>query len=360
MLLGVSPGQPLPGYAQFGPAFDPAGDAQAFVLGGLQVVEVLLESWFIELGQEARLGRQVEATDVVDELTFVHGILTVRKTTTLAVESDKSQVELETEPTMSQSPQTPPNSQTPGRPNGPGRPEGDPLAHLHRMSTTAGISNEEYVAINPWAVAAIIFSVASTLVLLNPILLVVPLTGLVCGLIAWRQIARSNGTQTGRNLAVIGLVLSLVFVALSGGRQAYLYARARSDAGKIDALVHQLSVELGAGAWEKAYALFDPRFQERVPLAKFALTWQNVMESPVGKISDMRWNGVTPSFLQDPDGESRMAQARVQIHIRPSSQPAEGGAAAVMGETMDFRLVNGQWKIYDFATLFPTQRAATP
>ena len=55
-----------------GDGLDPAFDLQAFVLGGLQVLEVLLERFVVELGEEVRLGGLVELADPVDQLTFVH------------------------------------------------------------------------------------------------------------------------------------------------------------------------------------------------------------------------------------------------------------------------------------------------
>jgi len=41
--------------------------------GGLEMLQVLLEGCVVELGQKLGLSGHVEATDVVDELTFIHG-----------------------------------------------------------------------------------------------------------------------------------------------------------------------------------------------------------------------------------------------------------------------------------------------
>jgi hypothetical protein len=71
----------------------------------------------------------------------------------------------------------------------------DPLARLKKMSTTAGIGyGQEYVAVNPVAVAALLLGVGSLLVFLHDVLLLIPLAGVVCAVIAWRQISNSNGT----------------------------------------------------------------------------------------------------------------------------------------------------------------------
>ena len=44
--------------------------------GGLQVAQVLLQRRLVELAEELRANGGVELTDLVDKLTFVHGILT--------------------------------------------------------------------------------------------------------------------------------------------------------------------------------------------------------------------------------------------------------------------------------------------
>src|SRR5437868_14846013 len=90
-------------------------------------------------------------------------------------------------------------------------PEPDPLAHLHKMSTTAGLGTTEYVAINPLAVATVFLGLASALALLDNTLLAVPVLALIFAVAALRQIIKSGGTQTGRGLAILGLLLAVGF-----------------------------------------------------------------------------------------------------------------------------------------------------
>jgi hypothetical protein len=45
----------------------------------LEVIEVLLQRRIVELGQELGLDRDVDPADVVDELTFIHGVFTFAK-----------------------------------------------------------------------------------------------------------------------------------------------------------------------------------------------------------------------------------------------------------------------------------------
>src|SRR5205085_7590050 len=85
----------------------------------------------------------------------------------------------------------------------------DPLARLHKMSTTAGLGTTDYVAINALAVASVFLGLASLLAMLDPLLLVLPVLAIACSIWALTQIRNSGGTQSGRGLAVLGLVLSL-------------------------------------------------------------------------------------------------------------------------------------------------------
>src|SRR4051794_22135980 len=74
----------------------------------------------------------------------------------------------------------------------------DPLASLHKMSTTAGITSQEYVAINIPSIIALVLGLASIVAVVVPILLVVPLAAIVTAVASLRQIRDSNGTQSGR------------------------------------------------------------------------------------------------------------------------------------------------------------------
>src|SRR3989442_50419 len=98
----------------------------------------------------------------------------------------------------------------------------DPFLKLHKMSTTAGLGSGDYVAINGTAIASLLLGIASALVLFGAhLLLLIPLAGVVCGILAFRQIADSNGTQTGRGLAAVGLLLSLGFGGFSIGKEVF-------------------------------------------------------------------------------------------------------------------------------------------
>jgi len=57
----------------------PTRDPHVLQARSLQMLEVLLEGGLVELRQKLGLNRDVEAANVVDELTFVHGGNTFRK-----------------------------------------------------------------------------------------------------------------------------------------------------------------------------------------------------------------------------------------------------------------------------------------
>src|SRR5215213_1889000 len=97
-------------------------------------------------------------------------------------------------------PTTGPTTATLPRPAGDDGPDApDALARLHKMSTTAGITSQEYVAINIPAIIALVLGLASVVALLNVsgVLLVIPLAAIVTAFAALSQIRASNGTQTG-------------------------------------------------------------------------------------------------------------------------------------------------------------------
>ena len=61
------------------------------------------------------------------------------------------------------------------------------------------------------AVVTLILGVASSLSLFDPVLLAIPVAAVVLAVIAFRQIFASNGTQTGKGLTALGLILADAF-----------------------------------------------------------------------------------------------------------------------------------------------------
>src|SRR5687767_2230364 len=128
--------------------------------------------------------------------------------------------------------------------------EPDPLASLHRMSTTAGLQTREYVAINPWAVGSFLLGVASFLAVLTPYFLALPAVAVVVGVVALVQIRNSNGTQSGRVWALLGLLLALGVGVLEAGRVIAHALESRSDRREIRARLAELGQRINAQQYD--------------------------------------------------------------------------------------------------------------
>src|SRR5881394_820634 len=85
----------------------------------------------------------------------------------------------------------------------------DPIAGLHKMSTTAGVGSQDYVATNNAAIVSVILGICTALAFLGIPFLIVGVAGIVSGIIALYQIRHSNGTQGGTGIAILGILLSL-------------------------------------------------------------------------------------------------------------------------------------------------------
>lgn len=169
--------------------------------------------------------------------------------------------------------------------------EVDPLSSLHRMSRTAGLGGQDYVAINPTAVVALILGFASALSLLFSVMLIIPIAGVICALIALWQIRDSNGTQTGRALAWGGLLLSVGFAVVVGLSR---YAERQHVARETQAIVQtveEFGRRLMAEDFAGAYELTGPNFQQRVPLSEFQEQFRLRFSHPRhGKVTSFKSN----------------------------------------------------------------------
>ncbi|HEY8665580.1 MAG TPA: DUF4190 domain-containing protein, partial [Tepidisphaeraceae bacterium] len=182
----------------------------------------------------------------------------------------------------------------------------DHLSHLYKMSRTAGLGTTDYVAINAMSVAAVLLGLASGMALMAPVMLFLPIAGVVAAVIALRQIQSSNGTQGGRSLAWLGLALSILLAGVVGTKQILARVEMRTDQQKIAAKIDELSAEINAGKWDAAYALFAPHFTQRVSKDQFIRTLQSYQHTALfGDLKAIRWNGVQPAFETDAEGITR-------------------------------------------------------
>ena len=229
----------------------------------------------------------------------------------------------------------------------------DPFQRLHKMSTTAGVGAGDYVAINAAAIAALLLGVASATVLFGvPVLLLLPLAGVVLAVVAWVQIGHSNGTQTGRLLAVIGGVLSLALGGYQGGKTAVAAVRASAAQGAVVELIHAFGQDLADGKYPQAYARCDATFQHVVTEPQFVGAWQSTRSNPsLGKLQGIDWNGRL-QFDTDLLRREAVAGGMVLIHFAAARAPYR--------TDMFFRQVDGQWQVDRIPQLFPPTATATP
>jgi hypothetical protein len=230
----------------------------------------------------------------------------------------------------------------------------DKLARLHRMSRTAGLGTTDYAAVNVAAVMTAVLGAASLLALFTPFFLVIPVAGLVVGIIALRQIKASGGTQTGLIIAILGLAACVAFSAFTGLKAYNAYAQTQSDKATLTTLVKSFGDKLSAEDYAGAHALLDARFQDRVPQAKFEQFFREQMQPYVGKMTGMQSNG---HFFVDEaadDPSIRMAQgiSLVSVEKNPGGQP--------LRVDLTFRHAADEWKIFDIASWFPVPQQGGP
>ena len=228
----------------------------------------------------------------------------------------------------------------------------DPLAKLYHMSTTAGVGTQEYVAINSTAIAALILGFGSVLALLHPVLLVIPIAAAVCAVFAFIQIRDSNGTQTGRALAGIGLLLAVAFGGGKGAYDIFDRVRTRGDEQQISQLIDQFGQAVVAGNYDQAYDLFTERFRNRVDRITFESTFKRLQQmSDSGPLEKVTWNQEHMAFER---GDDTRKSAAAMTFMRWRQQPAPGSRVL-----FNFLTEGGRWRINDIATIFPVQKPKT-
>jgi hypothetical protein len=221
----------------------------------------------------------------------------------------------------------------------------DPLARLHKMSTTAGVASQQYVAINAGAVVAALLGVASALALFSSLLLVIPLAGIIVACVAWRHIANSNGTETGKPLAIIGLLLSLLLGGGIFGKEIADRIRAHADAQQMQAIADQFTQRIQASNYGGAYELFTPAFQQRVSPDQFKARWEALQQS--GALRSLKWNGVLPVYESIEGGQGLAGVVSMAVDF----QDREGRYIFV------FRKAGDAWRLENLPDIFPIERA---
>lgn len=168
---------------------------------------------------------------------------------------------------------------------------------------------ESYRAVSGWSVAALLLGLGSVAAFGGPLLWVVPLAGVVAALVAMHKIGNSPGELIGRNVALLGLLLAMLFgvaaVTRTYSRQHWLERRGELFASEFLRLLqkgdsyaaHQLTVQpgvrkpLGADG-EEAYAS-DPESKSRYQAFIAREPNRTLLQSPdrAAEIESVRFTG---------------------------------------------------------------------
>ncbi len=170
----------------------------------------------------------------------------------------------------------------------------DPIDSLYRMSTTAGVGQQDYVAINNAAIVTAVLGAATALAFVALPLVFIAAACIVCGVVSLRQIGRSNGTQGGKGLVVAGMLLALVLAGIVGARHVAQRTTEKRHERAVTAILEQFAGHLVAAEYDMAYALFDPEFQRRISAEQFAEVWKQRAKY-FGALSQVRGTGLFQS-----------------------------------------------------------------
>lgn len=221
-------------------------------------------------------------------------------------------------------------------------PSSDPLSSLYRMSKTAGLATSNYKSVNVCSVVSLVAGLLSTVAQFDAVLLIIPLAGLILGIIALKQILGSSGTQAGLPLAALGIILSLAFgvwAATGSYREA---ARTAADRTALTKIVNDFSAAVRENRLSDAYALTSPTFQQRVDRKQFDEFFNFYRKSAPLKALDT--NGL---FAFDSDPQSGISIASGQLIMS-----FESGTTAPDRPQIIFSSRAGQWKIEGLPSFF--------
>jgi hypothetical protein len=236
--------------------------------------------------------------------------------------------------------QTPPEKKTGEEP--------DPLATLHRMSTTAGVASQQYVAVNNTAIVAVIVGLVSAVAFLQPLLLFIPLAGIIISIFAWRQVRGSNGTETGLPLAILGLLISAGLGGWITYRVIHEHIESRKDIQTMSAIAQAVGADLAAGRDQAAYDRFNAIFRGRVTERIFELHWEGFRRTPAyGPIKGIEWNGVAPHKETVKGGDESIAYTPFFIDFQNVRRSRFTFVFRKFGD--------GEWQLEDIPEIFSSK-----
>jgi hypothetical protein len=162
--------------------------------------------------------------------------------------------------------------------------------------------------------------------------------------VAWRHIAGSNGTETGKPLAAIGLVLSLLLGGGIFGKEVADRVRARGDARQMQAIADQLTRHLKARDYGPAYDLFSTAFRQRISPDQFKARWEALQQT--GSLQSVVWNGVLPVYETVEGGQGVAGVVSMAVDF----QDREGRFTFVFHKSAE------AWQLDNIPEVFPIER----
>lgn len=228
------------------------------------------------------------------------------------------------------------------------------VSGLFRMSRTAGVGLQDYAEVNVLAVTGLLLGIASFLAVIVPdtlAILLVPLAAAIVCVVAFVQVRRSNGTQTGLLLALGGLALALTFA----GIHLYGYFKTnwteRQWTGELNALVAKMLPAATTQGANGAYELFDDRFREQVTLETFVRT----MQPRMAVVTEVKVSDLVVYSASD-DG---IVTAQTLLRLSGNGRSPEGELRPFsVEEPIEFRRPVGQpWQIHGITGWFGATKA---
>lgn len=232
-----------------------------------------------------------------------------------------------------------------------------PTRELYHMSRTAGVGLGDYAAVNVRAVIGLLLGAASVLALIfadSYLPLLIPLAALVVSGIALVQIQRSNGTQTGKGVAIAGLLLGLLLGGATLSKQIGVVRREKDASAQIAEVVKRFSDANVARDARSAYAQFASAFQQQVQPESFERTMVSRLEA----LKIQRFElGPRVVFESTTAGSLARAAGLVVLH---SAEKDPQGNPLTTSIPAEFVIENGQWKIGDVRDYFIQQQPQAP
>jgi hypothetical protein len=226
----------------------------------------------------------------------------------------------------------------------------DPLHNLYRMSLTAGLGSGDYVAINNTAIIALLLGLLSVTALLYPIMLVAAVAAILCGALALVQIRSSNGTQSGRIFAGLGVLLGLALGGATVGKMVAARMEKQREEQAIGEVIKRLNDFIVAGEYGQAYqTLFSQRFKQDFTEQQFAQVWEQLVPY-AGRVKSIGWNNRAEiDVVRATNSKRAVANGDITFEKTPTRQPFQFTKAQ-----------GGEWEIDLITQLFEKKQDRTP